>query len=240
MEGKILVDLFAKLKEAFPKQYPRWRVCFENAKLTYQLEPRGSISLPDLDYVIEFKEFIDRHVPIDKRILDVGCGSLPLPGYLTDRIPELVHGVDVIDYSDSFAGKFHHAPAEFLPHHDGTFDAVTVGTSLDHTINLNKAFSEIHRVLKRCGCAVIWTHHWTPEYRFRQWFHLVFRLKRYMEFPPHTIFYVPPLAPDPFHHKYRTLGKILRTAKRNGFVLLFKQENDLGHVFLYLQKGREK
>ena len=162
--------------------------------------------------------------------------SLVLPGYLNFRHPILIDGVDLIDYSESFSGEFHHAAAEFLPYHSGTIDHVVMGASIDHCINLNKAFNEIHRVLKNRGDVLIWTRHWSPWYRLKQWLYITWN-NRYIELPPHnTIFYVPPFAPDQFHHKYLTLRTILRTARKNGLQLVSKQEYDSRSIFLCLRK----
>jgi len=122
------------------------------------------------------------NVPIDARVLDIGCGSgwatRLLAGYATEG---RVTGIDIADemielareQSKSFPNvDYEVASAESLPFADQEFTHAFSMESLYYYRNLPKALSEIHRVMKAGGlfCAVVdlyWespaTHQWIED-----------------------------------------------------------------------------
>jgi ubiquinone/menaquinone biosynthesis C-methylase UbiE len=109
-------------------------------------------------------------VPARARVLDAGCGR----GQLTIRLAE-VHGLDVtgvdvdpaeIDRARSSAGakalagrgqpEFLVADVARLPFDDGAFDLVTSTFSMHHWADPVAGLTELRRVLRPGGRALIW------------------------------------------------------------------------------------
>lgn len=102
-------------------------------------------------------------VPENARILEVGCGDCSFWHKNIDRIPE--HwDVMLTDFSEgmlkdaknmlgSMAGrfKFKVADVQCIPFPDSSFDIVLANHMLYHVHDIEKAFSEINRVLKPGG-----------------------------------------------------------------------------------------
>ena len=89
----------------------------------------------------------------DARVLDIGCGAKPyLP--LVASYAEHYVGVDAADGPD----VDHVAPAENLPLEDESFDLVLCTQVLEHVQDPAAVLSEIHRVLRPHGAALISTH----------------------------------------------------------------------------------
>ncbi|MBW2069350.1 MAG: class I SAM-dependent methyltransferase [Deltaproteobacteria bacterium] len=95
-------------------------------------------------------DFILRNI-VGNVILDVGCGK----GYLINRIastyPHLtIYGVDIIAEECKKGNiNFVRGFADNLPFEDGTFDTVICTHVLEHVIDLDKAISEIYRVVRK-------------------------------------------------------------------------------------------
>ncbi len=94
-----------------------------------------------------------------KKVLDLGCG----PGLHAKKLLKKgasVWGVDIsqalLQFAEQEAPKAHFQKASMtnLPFADTFFDIVLASLSLNHVKNLNKAFSEVHRVLKKKGLFV--------------------------------------------------------------------------------------
>jgi SAM-dependent methyltransferase len=90
------------------------------------------------------------------RVLDVGCGPYAVPGYLKHFPLEQVSGLDPLEPFEAHPFEFVRGFAEFLPWPDNTFDVVIAATSLDHTLDLQLALSEMRRVLLPGGHLLVW------------------------------------------------------------------------------------
>lgn len=110
---------------------------------------------------------IGQRVKRGQRLLDVGCGCLPLPAYLA-----VAHwkGVEIVGV-DPFKGdtkrefEFHQGIGEKLPFDDASFDAVVFATSIDHMIEPVEALAEARRVTVDGGLLFIWfSRRWGPAY----------------------------------------------------------------------------
>ena len=98
------------------------------------------------------------------RVLDVGCGPLPIPNYLSGYPVEWISGIDPLEPHEPHPFEFVRGFAEFLPWESASFDLVIAATSLDHTLSPQMAFSEIRRVLKPGGFLLVWDW-FAPESR---------------------------------------------------------------------------
>jgi ubiquinone/menaquinone biosynthesis C-methylase UbiE len=108
------------------------------------------------------------------KILDVGCGVLPLPVYMRYTKEAEWYGIDPL--GKGIKRKFHFkvGVAEHIPYDDSFFDVVVYATSLDHLCNINQAIVELKRVLKPKGYVVVWTglitkRQYEKYTRYREW-----------------------------------------------------------------------
>jgi SAM-dependent methyltransferase len=104
------------------------------------------------------------------RVLEIGLGYGTLSGQLIAR-GALFHGVDIARGPVEMArhrlrlagqdadGRVMEASALALPHPDAGFDFVYSIGCLHHTGNLPRAISEVHRVLRPGGTAVVMLYH---------------------------------------------------------------------------------
>jgi ubiquinone/menaquinone biosynthesis C-methylase UbiE len=109
------------------------------------------------------------------KVLEIGCG-LGTDGAQFAVAGAHYTGVDLTDAAIELAqtrfeifnlqGKFHTADAEKLDFADGSFDLVYSHGVLHHTPDIERAVSEIHRVLKPGGRAVVMLYH-RDSYNYR-------------------------------------------------------------------------
>jgi len=107
--------------------------------------------------------FEQMNIPENARILELGCGDASLWVKNLDRIPKEWE-TTLTDFSQGMIkdaknalGRNHHnfkfklADAQEIPFDDSTFDVVIANHMLYHVSDIEKAFSEINRVLKPGG-----------------------------------------------------------------------------------------
>jgi ubiquinone/menaquinone biosynthesis C-methylase UbiE len=99
-----------------------------------------------------FKEFKKIYLPIDAKILDVGCGSGTLASFWKNQ-GYSVAGVDISDKVLKITGTkdVYRIKADVtrgLPFKDGTFDLVYSDGLLEHFVNPKPILQEIFRVSK--------------------------------------------------------------------------------------------
>lgn len=115
----------------------------------------------------------------DKRVLDVGCGKGRFARVLQEEQPgAAIWGLDISGEMLKFVPAGVHRLAgsmTALPVADSTFDAVYATESLEHAVEIERAVSEMCRVLKPGGKLVIIdknAEHWgkleTPHWE--KWF----------------------------------------------------------------------
>ncbi len=102
-------------------------------------------------------------LPVDAKILELGCGSAEMWMNIADKIPanwditlgDLSQGMldaarrNLVMTGRSF--KFEQIDAQSIPHDDASFDAVIANHMLYHIADRPKAIAEIKRVLKAGG-----------------------------------------------------------------------------------------
>src|SRR5438093_4341158 len=118
------------------------------------------------------------------RVLEIGCG-LGTDGAQFAKAGADYTGVDLTDAAVELArkrfklfnlpGTFRTADAENLDFADESFDLVYSHGVLHHTPNIAGAVSEIHRVLRKNGRAVVMLYH-RNSYNYRLNIHLLLRV----------------------------------------------------------------
>ena len=96
-----------------------------------------------------------------EKLLDIGCGTGDYLVTVEETRAEL-WGIDISNNAAEVAKRRLKRPekilcqsADPLPFRDGEFDAVTSFGSIEHIPNLDSILSEIHRVLKKGGHAIL-------------------------------------------------------------------------------------
>jgi SAM-dependent methyltransferase len=118
-------------------------------------------NLADHVYYPALQDFISKYgLSSGKHCLEVGCGR----GAFQDLADDYT-GVDLSDaVRDSLHKPFYQASAIELPFEDNTFDAVWTLAVLEHVPEVERAFSEIRRVLKPGGVVLL-----APAWQCRPW-----------------------------------------------------------------------
>lgn len=148
-------EYLEKFKKLHPHLYDVWAIANFGANVEeYKNRPQFSCANHSRPDTRTFSGFIAPY--LSGRVLDVGCGPYAMPNYLENYQVELISGLDPLEPFENHPFEFVRGFAEFLPWEDNTFDVVIAATSLDHTIDLNLAFSEIRRVLKPNGYLLVW------------------------------------------------------------------------------------
>lgn len=124
----------------------------------------------------QFRYRVEWHIPFlvpfsetrDKTVLEIGCGN-GADGTLFAQHGAVYTGVDLTEAAVASArrhfdvlglkGKFQIENAEHLTFPDENFDFVYSYGVLHHSADPSKAFSEVHRVLKPGGRAVLMVYH---------------------------------------------------------------------------------
>lgn len=136
--------------EAFHAQVPS----ATPSAMLKMLDERGRTSYEAL------AQAVSQHLPVNAKVLDVGCGDGEFVRHLRARLPESsVVGVDISTEEIARArarfddGKtdFYRTKAEQLPFGDGTFDGVVSHMALMLIPSLDRALGEVRRVLRPGG-----------------------------------------------------------------------------------------
>ncbi|MGO4573054.1 class I SAM-dependent methyltransferase [Microvirga sp. 2TAF3] len=147
-------EILERLERDYPKVYPIWKVLFDNAIPLYRNDPDANLSTANHPTAGRFRDWVRLHAY--GRLLDIGCGPVPVPYYLDGYDLTLVAGLDPLEEREIHPFQFYRGCAEYLPWPDGSFETVIVATSLDHVISLKKTLSEIRRVLSPSGVFILW------------------------------------------------------------------------------------
>ncbi len=232
------------LYEAYKKKYLLNRVLNNNSFIGYKFLSKDSLSYSDRSDVLRFKSYIIKYAK-GGNLLDIGCGPLETPGYLSfDNVEQFsIYGIDPLDIEPgySFLGYRVVGCAEYMPFIDNYFDTIICATSLDHTCSLDKTIDEIRRVLSINGVFIIWMGDRSRKitqyiklklYQIFRYFKDGYRIDKYVMYPNYTTLYVPKGAVDPFH-MYNESPKILdKILKNKNFERLDISYNNRDEVFL--------
>lgn len=237
------------LFEAYKEKYLLNKVLNNNGYLSYLFLADGSLSLSERDDVKNFRSYIQSYL-LAGTILDVGCGIIPVPGYLDfeDKQKFEFYGLDPID-DKSFLGVRIVGCAELMPFGDGQFDALVLATTLDHVCSLEKSIGECYRVLNNGGRLFVWMSDRShlPVNRLKRWWEYKkinslkgYRSDKFFVYPNWTVLYVPDGAVDPFHSFNEDPKKIITLMKAQGFEHNNMAYHNFNEVFLFFTKVSKK
>lgn len=234
------------LFEHFRRDYLLNKALNNNGYISYQVLSEGSLSYKDRNDVSRFRSFINSQIKQGK-ILDIGCGLLPLPGYLDFDHPdqyELI-GLDPID-DETFRGFRIVGCAEYTPFEQNSLDGVIFATSLDHVVSMKASFNECYRVLDSGGKLLIWMTDiskpfwqnikWKWE-RFKESIRQGYPLSRYVVYPNWTVFYIPGNAVDPFHKCYEKPREVVKLLNKTGFKKIELVRHSEMEIFVTAEKN---
>lgn len=154
-------DSHALLRPLNERAWLRHQVLQNNGYIAYLFLKEGSLSLPARPDVQEFGRFIAANASTGDStaappvLLDIGSGTLPLPGYLVPVRHHTLIGLDPFP-SKEFPGLMIVGCCEFLPLADASVNNVVFGTSFDHLMDYQRSIEEVWRVLKPGGRILIW------------------------------------------------------------------------------------
>ena len=150
-----IADQIAEFRRRAPLNIDTWETAFDRATEANRVTLEGNLSHDGHLGANYFRMFVNIHAK--GRILDIGCGPLPMPEYLRDWPADQIAGMDPLAPFSGHQFPFARTFAETLPWPGASFETVVVGTSLDHFYLLDVALAEIKRVLKPEGRLLLWT-----------------------------------------------------------------------------------
>jgi SAM-dependent methyltransferase len=235
----------AMLFSKYRNNYLLNKVLNNNALISYQTLAEGSLSLKTRADVARVRDYVFKYAR-PGRLLDIGCGPLPLPGYLDfpDKERFELYGLDPID-DRGFEGTRIVGCSEFTPFADEQFDTIVFATSLDHVCSLDDTIRETNRILVNSGRVIIWMGDRSMSFtkRLKNWLITQYsslkkgyRIDRYAVFNNFTVLYIPKRAVDPFHSYHESPAQTIALMDRLDFDLTDKTVNNPDEVFLCFTK----
>ena len=146
--------VLARAQEDFPRQFEDWLQRLKVFGEAVQTTPIGNLANWSDPYSHAFKSFVEARAV--GSILDVGCGQFERPIYLSGFPKTLIYGLDPLPAQTEFEFPVARGIGEYLPWEDGSFDTLVSATSIDHTLSLDRALSEMDRVLAPDGRVLMW------------------------------------------------------------------------------------
>ena len=151
-------DLFdaclARAAQNFPKVYEAWRERLDATRAACAETKLGNAAHAGDRYSGMFRSLVEMHAA--GRVLDIGCGMFGRPCYLAGYPADLVSGLDPLPAVAPTDFELVRGLSEYLPWPDGAFSTVISATSLDHCLSLEASLSEMLRVLRPGGTALLW------------------------------------------------------------------------------------
>lgn len=233
--------LFDKYKNRFLRN----KSLNNNGLISYLLLEEGSLSLENREDVRKFRSFIETQLEKDKKykILDIGCGLMELPGYLSfEQIKNVeLLGLEPIE-SSKFKGELITGCSEFIPLEEDSVDVVIFATSIDHVCSIKDSINEVKRVLKKDGKVFVWMSNNEKNVlaKLKSFIKIVFdyvkygyRTDKYRVFNDYkVVLEVPKGGVDPFHSFFESPKIIEEKFKKSGFGMTKQTINNKDEVFL--------
>jgi SAM-dependent methyltransferase len=142
------------VRAEFPQQFNGWHQRFLAVERAMASSVIGNAANAGDPYSLAFKSFVELHAR--GTILDVGCGPLGRPFYLSSFNAQRLHGLEPVVQHTSTDMHIVRGMGECLPWEDKSFDTVISATSIDHVLSLGRCLSEMARVLVSGGFLLIW------------------------------------------------------------------------------------
>lgn len=226
---KLLFDKFAH-------KYLLNKSLNNNGFLSYLWLAEGSLALPNRPGVSKFRDYIEKQTPNGGVLLDIGCGTLEMPGYLNFSSLQKyeIYGIDPID-KQKFVGHRIVGCIEFTPFPKNKFDSLIYCTSLDHVCSLEDTLKESKRILKDNGKVILWVGCNAIPFRakVRNWLGSIkkrifygYDPRRFRIYPDWTVLYIPKGCFDPFHSYRESPKHTIKQFKKAGFSLFDYTKGD--------------
>lgn len=150
-----LAAQLAALQDAAPLNFARWKLLFDAGAAQYKNLSASDLSTSANYAALLFSLFVQAHA--EGRVLDVGCGPLAVPAYLSGIAHRRIAAIDPLGADQPHPFVFAQSAAEYLPWPDGSFETVVAATSIDHVYLLDQSLAEMARVLTPGGRLLLWT-----------------------------------------------------------------------------------
>ena len=144
----------AAMEKLGPNAFPIWAKLFRNSEMSYTSDPVASCSTWGNLYAEAFRDFCSLY--LQGRVLDIGCGPNGRPLYLNGYPSNCISVIEPLPMRTKVDFEVVRGFAEFLPWPVGSFHTVIASSSLDHTLSLEKALSEVHSMLVPGGSFLVW------------------------------------------------------------------------------------
>jgi len=183
--------------------------------------------------------------PLSGDVLDVGGGWGLFRQWWTARPGEtfVVHdpGIERHDagpypeqrevYARAFARPlvFVEGVGETLPYRDGSFDTALINASLDHTLDPQRVFREIFRVLKPGGTFLCMEHIEDAQKVNPEHYTVRRRIERVVKDPSRVVGFVRAKMHHDHHMHHFTSGSLGRLAREAGFRQISTEVLDMEH-----------
>lgn len=181
----------------------RWRpskFVYKEDRLTGSRDPSevgvGSRLITDLIASI-YDENLREHAR--GKLLDLGCGSVPLYATYKDRVSEIVcvdwgnilHGAEYLDLHCDLTGP--------LPLADGSFDTIILSDVLEHIPEPAHLWTEMSRVLSKGGKLLLNVpfYYWIHEQPHDYYRYTEYALRRFVESSGLKLIHLSPIGGSP-------------------------------------------
>ena len=138
-----------------PKLVKAWTALQDKELEDYAKTSIGVFSVDGNEIAIRMAKMM-KNAGMRGRCLDIGCGVLPTPAYMSGQDDVRFIGVDPFLGNNDRDFPFVQAIGEFLPFKDHVFDGAMFASTIDHHMDPRQALREALRVLKREGRLYIW------------------------------------------------------------------------------------
>lgn len=131
----------------------------EKSRASFNAKAADYDSSPSGIFTERFKELLVNtvEIPASGSVLDIACGNGRLLSLLAQKYNFDGYGIDIAEKMIDQARilnpemTFDVAPAEDVPHPDGTFDVITISAAFSYFVNPREVAFEVLRLLKSGG-----------------------------------------------------------------------------------------
>jgi SAM-dependent methyltransferase len=146
---RVLTDTYG------PRYLKAWKIVQEAGEAAYAKGPEGNFSVDAWHPATECGQLLRSLIGDNNLVLDVGCGLLPLPAYMSASGQQSFVGIDPMRGTAPRLFPFVQSYGDFLPFRAGAFDAVQFISSLDHMLHPGKALRDAFAVVRKGGALLV-------------------------------------------------------------------------------------